>query len=209
VKITARGVCSDCKKFKSQDYLLKAGALPIWYKDGVPQYHVPEELSCLSMAEMMLIQLNSPFIPLQHIKNGTFGLSGHVCSFEQDLEEFVNRLPRHKNDTTMLKVIKAAKEEFGHSDKRNDSEVLEFFKVNKMHVGRALRWLKKFNVEYEHIKIDMSALDWLEGNIGTLAALEVETPEVITREDNRDSCENEQVCLLIAVYLCVDFETWF
>jgi hypothetical protein len=61
------------------------------------------------MTKMMLIQLNLPFIPLQHIKNGTFGLSGHVCSFEQDLEEFVNRLPRHRNDTTMLKVIKAAK----------------------------------------------------------------------------------------------------
>jgi hypothetical protein len=60
--------------------------------------------------------------------------------------------------------------------------------------------LKKFNIEYEHIEIDMSALDWLEGNIGTLAALEVGTPEVITREDNRDSCENEQVCFIDFVY---------
>ena len=132
VKIMRCGVCSDCVKYKDKDYLLKAGALPIWYDDnGIPQYHVPPELTILSVAEMMLIQLNSPFIPLEHIKNGTFGLSGHVCSFEQDVTEFVNRLPRHKDDVTMLKVLKVMRAELGANDKANNSDVIETFKVNK------------------------------------------------------------------------------
>lgn len=185
VKLASNGVCSDCTKYKDKDYLLNAEALPIWYDNGVPQYHIPSELSTLTMAEMMLIQLNSPFIPLQHIKHGTFGLSGHVCSFEQDVKEFVNRLPRHKDDVTMLKVLKVIRAELGSNDRMNDSDVIETFKVNKKHVGNALRWLKKYNEEYKNIDINMGALDWLEGNEGNMNVLNIEVPEIETREDER------------------------
>ena len=67
--------------------------IPIWYLNGIPQFHVPMELTSLTLAEKMLIQLASPFIPLRHIKNGVFELSGHVCCFKQDVEGFVNSLP--------------------------------------------------------------------------------------------------------------------
>ena len=69
VNIGRSGVCSDCCSFNDVNYLLKNDCLPIWYKDGQPQFHIPEELACLTMAEKMLIQLCSPFIPLRHIKN--------------------------------------------------------------------------------------------------------------------------------------------
>jgi hypothetical protein len=139
------------------------------------------------MAEKMLIQLDSPFIALQHIKNGTFGMTGHVCSFEQDVKEFINTLPRHRQDVTMLKVLKVIREEFGANSKINNSDVIETFKVRKAHVGRALRWLVQYNEEYKHIEIDMSALDWLEGDVGTMDALNIEVPDITTREDERAS----------------------
>ena len=88
-----QGVCSESSKYKDVNYYQKQKWLPIWYEGDQPRFHVPEEFSSLTIAEKMLIQLASPFIPLQHIKNGTFGLTGHVCCFKQDIEEFVNTLP--------------------------------------------------------------------------------------------------------------------
>lgn len=164
-------MCQACSKYKDPDFLVNQKALPIWYLDGVPQFHVPEELSCLTLAECMLIQLNSPFIPLQHIKQGVFGICGHAVAFEQDIEEFVNTLPRGKKDVTMLNVLKVVKAEIGNS---NDANVTETFRVRKNVVGNALRWLKQYNEEYKHINIDMRALDWLQGNEGTLESFELD-----------------------------------
>jgi hypothetical protein len=171
ISVNKKNMCKSCAKYKDPDFLLKKNALPIWYLEGVPQFHVPEELSCLSLAECMLIQLNSPFIPLQHIKQGVFGICGHAVAFEQDIEEFVNTLPRGKKDVAMLNVLKVVKAEIGNSD---DSNVTETFRVRKAVVGQALSWLKHFNEEYKHINIDMRALDWLKGNKGVLEAFELD-----------------------------------
>ena len=59
----------------------------------------------------MLIQLASPFVPLQHVKHGVFGLSGHVCSFEQDVGKFVKTLPRRETDVVMLQIMKTIQSE--------------------------------------------------------------------------------------------------
>ena len=85
IKLNANGVCEGCSKRNDPDYYLRHNCLPIWYKDGRPVFVLPPELCGLSYAEKMLLQQASPFIPLQHIKNGTFGLSGHVCAFEQNI----------------------------------------------------------------------------------------------------------------------------
>ena len=170
ITLNRKRMCSACAKHKDENFLLNENALPVWYLNKVPQYHVPEELSCLTLAECMLIQLNSPFIPLQHIKQGVFGICGHAVAFEQDVEEFVNTLPRGRKDVTMLNVLKVVKAEIGNSD---DANVTSSFRVRKSAVGNALRWLKQYNEEYKHIKIDMRALDWLEGNEGTLDAYDL------------------------------------
>ena len=179
VNIGRSGVCSDCSSFNDVNYLLKNDCLPIWYKDGQPQFHIPEELACLTMAEKMLIQLCSPFIPLRHIKNGIFGLSGHVCSFEQDIAEFVNTLPRHKKDVTMLNVLRSVKAEIAQ---RKEASSPEMFLVRKDKIGDALSWLKVYNKEYKHIKIDMNALDWLQGKEGNINTLDIETHGDIDNE---------------------------
>jgi Helitron helicase-like domain at N-terminus len=158
--------------------------LPIWYLHGQPQFHVPGELSCLTLAEKMLIQLASPFIPLRHIKNGAFGLSGHVCCFEQDVGDFVNTLPREKSDVTMLNVLKTVRTEIG-----SDSMHKDVYKVRKKQVGDALLWLKEFNREYKHIRIDMRALDWLRGPEGSMEVLELPTNEEIYTQ--QDECRDQ------------------
>ena len=81
----------------------------------------------------MLIQLASPSIPLQHIKDGTVGLTGHVCCFEQDVEEFVNTLPRQHTDVTILKVCKKIQAELDSNASRTEE-----FKVSKRKIGKAL-----------------------------------------------------------------------
>jgi hypothetical protein len=65
------------------------------------------------MAERMLIQMASPFIPLQHISKGVLGMKGHVCCFDQDLESFVNMLPCNPTDVLVLQVLKEVDVEFG------------------------------------------------------------------------------------------------
>ena len=167
LEIALRGVCSDCTKYDSHNYFEENKLLPIWYLNGSPQFHVPTELSSLTLAEKMLIQLASPFIPLRHIKNGVFGLSGHVCCFEQDVEGFVNSLPRRKTDIVLLDVLKTVRAEIGSSEDRVD-----VYKVRKANVGNALCWLKEYNIEYKDVEIDMSALDWLCGEEGSLETVD-------------------------------------
>lgn len=185
LKIGKRNLCSDCVRLDSPDAF---PGLPIWYLDGEPQYHVPEELSCLTLAEKMLIQLASPFIPLRHIKNGAFGLSGHVCCFEQDVGDFVNTLPRDKSDVTLLNVLKSVRTEIG-----SDSSQKDVYKVRKKQVADALIWLKAFNREYKHVRIDMQALDWLRGPEGSMEVLDLPSQEELYTE--LDECEDKNADL--------------
>jgi hypothetical protein len=181
IDIVKLGVCSDCTKYDNRNHFEVNGWLPIWYKKAEPQFHVPEELTCLTLAEKMLIQLASPFIPLRHIKNGVFGLSGHVCCFDQDVEGFVNTLPRTKDDIVMLEVLKTVRSEIG-----SDAERIDTYKVRKAIVGNALCWLKEYNIEYKDVIIDMSALDWLCGEEGSLIAF-----ELVSQTDNDNVTEDQ------------------
>jgi len=79
--------CKGCRKNKDK-FTCQNHAFPIWYNDeGMPQWHVPEVLKRLTIAEQMLIQRLSPYIPVLHIRNGVMGLKGHVCSFPQEIGE--------------------------------------------------------------------------------------------------------------------------
>jgi len=181
---TSLGYCSACKGLKNKDFYLDKNALPIWRKDSEAIYTLPECLQTLSHAEKMLIQRISPFVPLHHIKNGVFGLTGHVCAFEQDIEGFVNSLPRQRKDVTMLKVLKTVKTEICGS--RESTTVA--FRVRKKKVREALEFLVEHNQEYKDVVIDMTALDWIEAEEGTLDPQILETNELLTAID--DTAQN-------------------
>ena len=181
------GVCVKCKPYQDKDYFLKRGSLPVWWKEDVPMYKVPDELACLTHAEKMLIQRVSPFVPLHHIREGVMGLKGHVCAFEQDIEEFMNKLPRSPKDVTVIKVLKSIQSEVGS----NDQSRTEAFKVRKQQVLDALRFLKKYNKVYRDIEIDEKRLEWIEGEAGDLEGFALETgPNEPATENN---CKNSDM----------------
>lgn len=179
LQLNKNKVCQHCVKFKDVGYFEKHKLLPIWYLNDEPQYHVPEELTCLTLAEKMLIQLAIPFIPLRHIKKGVFGISGHVCCFDQNVEDFINTLPRSPNDATVLHVLKEVTNEIGDVAART-----QCYKVRRSKIACALFWLKKYNDEYKNVKIDMDALNWLNGEEGTLPVLS------LSPSSQSDACDD-------------------
>ena len=78
-------------------------------------YSVPPELARLSLAEKLLIQKISPFVPLQHIRQGVMGLKGHVCAFEQDISGVCRDLPKLPSDISIIRIIKEISVEIGNS----------------------------------------------------------------------------------------------
>lgn len=86
-KANTKAICKSCVKHEDPSHFLRTDGLPVWCENGndenEPQCHVPPEPTNLSLAEKMPTQQVSPFVPLQHLKNGIMGLKGHVCAFEQ------------------------------------------------------------------------------------------------------------------------------
>eukprot|EP00978_Attheya_sp_CCMP212_P012833 scaffold32061_cov35-Attheya_sp.AAC.1 len=86
---------------------------PVWYFHGSAQYHIPTELSGLTIGEQLLIQIVAPYVPIVHIKNGVLGSKGHTCSFMQEVSEHCVVLPRHPKKVTALKFIRHYKSSRG------------------------------------------------------------------------------------------------
>ncbi len=119
---------------------------------------MPTELEDLSDAEKMLIQRVSPFIPLYHIKNETFGIKVHVCSFPQEISSICQKLPRLPSDVTVVKLVHTFQREIS-GDMCN-----RVFKVRKQKVLTALHWLKKYHKGYSDIEICDTNMDWMQNN---------------------------------------------
>jgi hypothetical protein len=181
-KVDKNGYCDSCKRRSDKDFLMNNRLLPLWYIDDVPQFKVPEVLSDLTHAEKMLIQRVSPVVPLHHIKNGVFGLSGHVCAFEQNISTMASILPRLPTDTAVLKVLQVVKSEIGGNE-----TMVRTFKVRKQKVIDALIFLKTYSKEYNDIIIDESRLMWMSGDEDDLDAHTINVPVLKTRADDNHS----------------------
>ena len=118
-------------------------------------------------------------MPLHHIKNGVFGLTGHCCAFEQDVDGFVNRLPRKPHDSALIEVMKAVVGEI----KDVSTTTAKMFRVQKRAIHDALVFLCEHHTDHSKVEIDMSALDWLKGEEGSIDCHVLETEEIITAED--------------------------
>lgn len=145
--------CNVCYR-KPSLWGLENSALPIWYKDNEPQFHVPPELEDLKFGEKLLIQQATPYVPLVHIKNGTMGIRGHVCCFPSAIDTVCKILPRYPTELKLLKVVRSYQNNNNESSKR-------IFTIRKDRVLEALYWLKRYNSVYQDIQIDESRLDWI------------------------------------------------
>ena len=114
------------------------------------------------------------------------GITGHVCAFEQDINEFLNRLPRTKNDVSMLKVLKTVRAEIASDGDAN----IKAFRIRKRKVLDALLFLKQRNPLYADIEIDMTTLDWIDGDEGNMEGLIIQTEDILTGvDDNRKNAD--------------------
>jgi hypothetical protein len=55
----------------------------------------------------------SPYVPFLHIKNGTLGIKGHICSFPQRVQDLYSTLPMLQNSATFVKMVRSFKGEEG------------------------------------------------------------------------------------------------
>ena len=148
--------CTMCESCRSDSikYSASNNALPVW-KDtltGKIYYHIPDELKDLTIGEKMLIQKASPVVPLVHIKNGTFGIKGHVCALPQHIDSICTELPRTK--CQIVKVLKSGMSKDG-------SIHTKLFKIRKKKILDALHWLRKHSNVYKDIEILEENLDWM------------------------------------------------
>jgi len=156
-------------------------ALPTWTDKGKVMYHVPRELSNLSIAEYLLIQRVSPLIPVIHIKNGILGSRGHIVSFFQDMTSIATDLPGLPNEVTIVKVIREGINKEGLSCRNN-------FQVNRIKVLNALRWLQKNNVLYKDIVIDESRLSLMKNQ----TTCQLKNMNIVTTKDDNISKWNDR-----------------
>ena len=131
--------------------------LPTWEdpETHTVHYHVPSELQHLSEGEKLLIQIISPYVPLQHLRKGSFGCHGHVCSFVKDVQSVCTELPRKQVEA--VKVIRHFKNDNGQLESKA-------FLIRKTKVLRALVWLCKHHPDYrDTVTINEANLDWMNG----------------------------------------------
>ena len=161
-------ICKECRARKDPEYFLQNNLHPVWYLiddngdyvldtngDKVPQYHIPQELSCLSMYEKLLIRRCANFVPTFHLRNGVFGIKGHCVTFPQDITEMCDELPQKKD--TIVTFIR----NIGNKD--TCSVFPTSLRVNRKKILDALLWLKKHNPFYGNIQIKAENLDWMDG----------------------------------------------
>lgn len=150
-------VCKEChnSNYTKESYL-KENMLPIWRdKSGNVHYEEPCIMKDLSNAEKLLIQKLSIFVPLHHIRNGTYGIKGHVCCFPQNVMSVCDVLPRLPDDVTIVKFVKMYEKDIG------GNVAVKEFKVRKWKVISVLKWLKEHHSEYSDIVIQERNLDWM------------------------------------------------
>lgn len=182
-------VCNRCCRSDDKGSCTEENImLPTWEDDnGVTRYDVPDELSSLTVAELLLIQRVSPLVPLVHIRNGTLGIKGHVCSFLQDINGFASKLPRLPKDITAVKVVRSYKGSDG-------IDAVKTYTVRRLKVMRALQWLVKYHKDYKEayesgeLTIDVTNLDWMNG----AEEAELPTAELFREFDTREEANGEK-----------------
>ncbi|CAF1543835.1 unnamed protein product, partial [Rotaria sp. Silwood1] len=129
---------------------------------------VPAELQDLTIPEEKLISLyrhNSCVIklhsPFHSTTTAQTALKGNCITFLQNVPDIVNSLPLQLEDLCdTLKVIFIG----AHSPER--IQLKKVLTVRKKKIIKALQWLKKYNVLYQHIDINLKNIDALpEDNV--------------------------------------------
>ena len=125
----------------------------------------------------MLISAVMPFMSIYRLPHGQYGYKGHVINLPQDITTFVSRLPRLPSQLDILLVRKEGSDNT-HCD----------FRVRKLVVLRALKWLKQHNKFYRNIEINQDALDQLpeDGSLSSLREVEMDADDELELQTTDD-----------------------
>ena len=149
------GFCTDCLDSTYREGIKRH--LPVWQDENDnTHYELPQELVGLREAEKLLISQYATYIPLEHLRKGQFGCSGHVCCFPQDIQGICKTLPRLPSDVQTIRIVK-------HFKQKDEDYRTKTFTVRRAKVLGALRWLKQYNPYYKEIEIAESNLEWMSG----------------------------------------------
>ncbi len=106
----------------------------------------------------MLISRVLPIMSIYRLPHGQYAYGGHVINLPQDINTFVNSLPRSPSTLDVLIVRREGAAE-SHKD----------FKVRRSVVLCALQWLVQNNIFYRDVTIDTAVLTQLpvDGDLST------------------------------------------
>lgn len=151
-KVDACILCQKCHNALSKGSIPKfSAANNMWLGD------VPAELQGLTIPEQKLISLyrhNSCIIklhsPFYSTTTAQTAIKGNCITFLQNVPNIVNSLPLTLNDLCdTLKVI------FIGARPPDRIQLKKVLTVRKDKIVQALRWLKKYNVLYQNININL------------------------------------------------------
>ena len=179
------------RNYETPNYYLTKNMQPIWYEheddsslkldpDGKKyiRYDIPPELQNLTISEGLLIRRFSPYIPSIHIRNGTFGILGHCCTFPQNVDELCDVLPQRKE--TILTFV------CHMTSKGSNVSSPKHLRVNRQRVLDALHWLKIHHTGYRNICIEASNLNWMGNKDEQVIVTETELAEDEEAENERN-----------------------
>ena len=104
----------------------------------------PTCLNILNSVEVSAISLICPQMTIYKLKGGASGLKGHSLAYYQDVQGFIDKLPRRPQDLPFI-VMKAPNQNVD-------------LRANRFKILNALEFLKQHNPEYKDISIDEDAL---------------------------------------------------
>ena len=133
-------MCTRCNRDKGQPKRFSA-------ENDMDPGPVPECLKNLSQIEEMLIANACPIMCIYRKHGGQRGYKGHVINFPQNVQTFLDKLPRCTHELPILIVHRQAAENT-HRD----------FQVRRDRVLAALQWLKLNNLCYSDITIDLDSI---------------------------------------------------
>lgn len=140
------GYCQLC--FSS----IKKKTLPYLSCEGndLKVYESPEELKKLSTLEKRLIALVQVFMTLVVLPGGQYAEKGLVLNLPSDVQNVANQLPIKSAYSAMVGVKFI-------DDKHVSDDDIKYF-ASPLKVFQALKWLKKHNILYSDVNIDMEEM---------------------------------------------------
>jgi ATP-dependent DNA helicase PIF1 len=170
------GVCKRCYKDKNEIKKFSS-------ENNMDPGDIPDELKSLSEIEEMLIAQVCTVISVYRLRGGQLGYRGNVINFNQDIHEFITRLPRNPSSLDVLVVRRQSS---------NDPSAFRDFTVRRSKVCRALLWLKENNTYYNDITIDNEILESLPENGSVFNMLpQIHEKQTVDDDANDNEHENE------------------